>query len=588
MATERISGRLDALASDRSHAQRRLVTFPLPRPQLGVPGSLAGVAVALITLLLLVVVWISLRTSLTTPGYTIDHYLSLYTDGAAYRAFLNTVGFSGVTLAVAFMFGLPAAWLVERTDLRGKTGIYTVMTVGLLVPPFSVALGWIFLLSARIGIINQAARNIWGIFPLFDIATIPGMGWVQGLSLASLVFIMTAASFRAMDPSLEEGAQMSGAGLLRILFRVTLPLMVPSILATALLVVGIGISAFDIPLFIGVANRIFTFSTYLFFQVQSQTGVTDYGLPAAFSTFMACLGLSLAWWYSRVLRQANKYRVITGKSYRQRLHRLGRWQVAAWTFLGGYFFVSKLVPLSLLLWTAGLPFPQLPSARAYASLSFKNFIALPWPLILRGLTNTALLMLLVPTLALVLSFAISWVVLRSRSRVRAAFDFAAFLPQVIPSTIFALAALLLTLYLVRGPIEMYGSLLPIIVVMALIQLSFGTRVLNGALIQIHTELEEAARVCGAPNGQLFRRIVVPLLKPALVNSWIWLALLSFRELTIPTVLYAPQNMTLSVVVWSLINNGSQTMASAVALIMIGLMTPLIVIYWRAAGGLRVQ
>src|ERR1700716_4237461 len=213
----------------------------------------ALIPTAIIVGLLLLVAWISVRESVTTDAYTLRHYVELYTDPFAYTALLNTLGFTAVTVVVALALGIPLAWLVERTDLRGKSGLITVMTLSVLIPGFFTAMGWLFLAHPRIGMLNQLAMSLFGL-PAgpFSIVNIPGMGFIQGLNLASLVFILTVASLRAMDSSLEESAQMSGASLLQTIRRVTLPLAFPSLLAAALYTLTIGISAFDIPLIIGM------------------------------------------------------------------------------------------------------------------------------------------------------------------------------------------------------------------------------------------------------------------------------------------------------------------------------------------------
>ncbi|HEX4195105.1 MAG TPA: ABC transporter permease subunit, partial [Stellaceae bacterium] len=168
------------------------------------------------------------------PGqaYSFVHYIAVFGDPFIYRVLLNTLGVALITLVVALAFGVPAAWLVERTDLRGKGLVLTLTTLGLLIPGFATAMGWLFLMHPRIGLFNALATQIFGLSAApFNIASILGMGWVQGLNLAPIGFIMTASVLRAIDPTLEESAQMSGAALPGIMRRVTLPLAWPGILA---------------------------------------------------------------------------------------------------------------------------------------------------------------------------------------------------------------------------------------------------------------------------------------------------------------------------------------------------------------------
>jgi iron(III) transport system permease protein len=545
--------------------------------------ALALIPALLIVGLLIGTVWIGFRETILSSTLTTQHYVELYSDPFAYRAFLNSLGFALCTLIVAFVFGVPLAWLAERSDIGGKSFLYTFMTIGIFVPSFFSAMGWLFLLHPRIGMVNAWLRNLLGLAesPL-SIINLPGMGLVQGLGLASVVFVLTAASLRAMDSHLEEAAQMSGASFIATLRRVVLPLAWPGLLASGLYVFTIAIGAFDVPLVIGMSNRIYTFSTYLYVMSNPLNGVPRYGVVAAFASFMIVFALLLSWWYSRVLIQSRRYQVITGKAYRPRLIALGKWRFAAWGFILFYLLIAKIMPLAMMIWASLLPYFQPFSMQALASLSFSNYQNLNWPLLIRGLTNTALLMIAVPIIALAMSLIFSWVVLRSRSRFRVAFDFVAFLPHAVPSTVFAFVALVFALSLSGGPVDLSGSLVLVVIVMAIAMLSFGSRISNGALIQIHHELEEAAYVSGASLIATLQRIIFPLLAPALLFGWLWIALLTFRELTIPMILFSAGNIAFSVVVWSLWYSGSFDAAAAANLIMMALLLPLVIVYLRYA------
>ncbi len=161
------------------------------------------------------------------------------------------------------------------------------MTIGLLIPGFSVAMGWLFVLHHRIGVMNTWLVDGLGLSQApFDIATVVGMGWVEGLSLTPLTFVMTAAVLRAMDPNLEEAAYTSGASVRKTLLQVTLPVVWPGIMAAILYTFIIGFAAFDIPAIIGWSYRIYTFSTQLYLYVNPSENLPQYGLAAAFSALM--------------------------------------------------------------------------------------------------------------------------------------------------------------------------------------------------------------------------------------------------------------------------------------------------------------
>jgi iron(III) transport system permease protein len=557
----------------------------LPALPLGTLVILLPVLVATLAILglLAFVFWMSLnevQAGVPSNAYSLRNYAGLLVDPIVGRALLNTAGFTAVTIVVAVAFGLPLAWLVERTDLPGKAIVWTTLSLGILIPGFMTAMGWLFLLHPRIGVVNVVLMQGLGLAeaPL-PITTVIGMGWVQGLGLAPLFFVMTAASFRAMDPLLEEAAQMSGAALWPTLRHVVLPLALPGILAATLYISTIGIGAFDVPAIIGLSNRIFTFSTYLFFKANPMEGLPDYGLPAAFGAVMIVVALLLSWLYSKVLRRTRQFEVVTGKAYRPRLVELKRWTVLAWLFVGGYLLLAQLAPLLLVVWAALLPYLQPISPAALPLLTLGNFQKVPWELVLRGGQNTVLAAVVVPTLVVGISVAFSWVILRSQLRGRLLFDVVAFLPHAIPGIIFAVGAVFLALFVLRGIVPLYGSIALIVLVYTVGWISFGTRVVSSSLIQIHRELEEAAHVAGAGPLTALQRILLPLLRPALLSAWIWVALLCFRELTMAVLLFSPESVTLPLVIWSLWLSGSFNQAAAITLVVMACLVPLILVYF---------
>jgi iron(III) transport system permease protein len=570
---------VSALRSRRHFERSSSGRDPWPRVILAVVIAIS----AIILVELAVVLWIGVLKD--TPGvsaiqYSASHYTSVFSDPFTYKVLLNTLGFSFVTLAVALAFGAPAAWLAERTDLPGKTVAFTLMTIGLLLPGFTSAMGWVFMLHPKVGLANDwlvGALHLQG--PPFAITGVVGMGWVEGLNLAPIAFVMTAVVFRAMNPALEEAAQMAGANFRQTWFRVTIRLALPGVLAASIYIFTIGFAAFDVPAIIGLGNRVFTFSTYLLTLLQSEVDLPRYGAVAALSTVVLALAGALSWWYNAVQRRAWRYSVVTGKGYRPRILKLGRWVWPAWIFLGLYFVLSKLLPILVLIWASLLPYLHLPSLDALAAVSLVNFHKQNWELVISGLINTGVLMILTPTLAVVVSLAFSWIVLRTKIRGRSLFDFVAFLPHAVPNIVFGVATLLVSLFIVDKIVPIYGTVWLLLLAFVVGRISYGTRMTNTGLIQIDKELDESAQVCGASTLSVLTRVLVPLLAPTMLYAWLWIALLAYRELTLAVLLTTTDNMTLPVLIWNTWFGGAQGPAAALSLIMLGGMAPLIVVYW---------
>jgi iron(III) transport system permease protein len=454
--------------------------------------------------------------------------------------------------------------------------------MGLLIPGIYTAMGWTFLAHERIGFINRWATQYLAFSeaPL-NIATPIGMGFVQGLSLAALGFILTAQMFRNMNPSLEEAAGIHGLGFFATLRRITLPLAMPAILAAVIYIVVIGIATFDIPAIIGLGSRVYLLSTYIFQKTNpGDEEMAQHGITAALGVMMILVAVLLTWWYSSVLRKGDRYQVVTGKGYRPTLIDIGRWGYAAWGFVFLYIIAAKLVPLLIIGYAAFIPYLAPTSAKMFGLMTLEPFLEeMDWDLILRGIKNTAILVITVPAVVLVLAFSVSWLIVRSRSKGRYILEFGAFLPHALPEVILAIAALLLALFVLKDIVPLYGSVTLIAIVYVITRISFATRAINSSLLQIHKELEEAAHTAGLSPVRTSWRILVPLLRPTLMSVWIWSAILVYRELTVAVFLVGHDNLTLPAVIWSYWQSGATNLAAGVTLVMIALLTPLILLFW---------
>jgi iron(III) transport system permease protein len=544
---------------------------------------LASVPLVIVVILLLIIglVAFQVQDHLGIRTYGLGNFRQLYTDPFVYNSFINTAIVSAVSLGVAFGFGIPIAWLVERTNLPARGLVFPLFTINLLVPSFFTAMGWVILFHQRIGVVNKALMALLPIdqSPL-NIVSVVGMGVVEGFALAPLAFIMIAASFRALDPTLDECARVHGISFLTRLRKITIPLMKPSIMGAAIFVLAITVAAFDIPATIGLSNRIYTFSTFVYTTAFPPETPPNYGLVAASSSVMLIIGFFLTWRYMVVIGQSHKYAVVRGKDYRLDLIDLGRWSILGWSIIGLVLLLNMVLPLLALVWASLTPFLQVPSVSAFQMMSLDNFRLVPWSQFMTSLRNSVILFFSVPTITTVFGLAISWVVIRSKWRIGHTFDVLAFLPHVIPNLILAVGAFLLVIHWFPTQFGLFERTIGIIMLVYVVtRISFSTRMLNSGLLQIHEELDEAGYVAGLGPVEVIRKILIPLLSATLLYSWLWMALLAFRELTVAAFLASRGNLTLPVTIWSIWNNGQLNQAAAAALVFVGLLTPLIILYF---------
>lgn len=524
----------------------------------------------------------SLRQGLPgrATGLTVANYVEAYTDPILGTVILNTVLFAVSTVAVALLFVIPLVWLLNRTDLPFKRLILVLMISGFLVPSFLRAAGWILVFSPRVGLANQLAHTLFGLDePPFNIYNIPGMALVQGLSLVPSAFFMLSAAASAMDPALEEASLTTGAGRLRTVLRVSLPLIWPALLATVIYLLMLAVSLFEVPAIIGWPARIFVLSSLVYFAVTPNTGLPSYGLAGAYGALMVFLGLLLAMFYFRVVRHTRRYQIVTGRGYRPTVTPLERWKYPALAFVALFLCLELVLPLVALLWVSLLPRVEPFSLEALGQISLANYAAIPSYVGWEPFINTAVLVLLAPTFAIVLSVFVSWVVVRHSFPFRGLLDGLAFLPNAVPHILFAVALAYLAL-LFRSWIPIYGTIGIIVLAHGIAFLAYGSRTLNGAIIQIQRELEEAGAVCGSSRFRVLRRIVLPLISRAVFNAWLWIGLLSYREVTIALVLTSAGNVVLATLIWQLWTNG---LAPEVGALGVLFMLAAVVVSWVAFG-----
>ena len=537
-------------------------------------GLFAGGLMALLLLLvgvpLLMVVLMSLRTGFPGEGgpLTLTNFIAVYSTAATYQILLNTLLFASGTVLIALVFAVPLVWLLNRTDIPFKNTIYVLMTVGILVPVFLRTIAWILLLSPRIGLINQWATQLFGLdHPLISLYNIPGMAFIQGVSFVPSAFFMLAAAYRTMDPSLEEAAYTSGVSKFQTFVRINVPITWPAIAGVMVYLFMSAIAVFEVPAIIGYPARILVLSASIFTSTNPPTGLPNYGIAGAYGAVMLAAGLLLAYFYVRLVQHGKKYTVITGRGYRPREIALGRWKWAALAFALLYLSMEVFIPFLVLLWASLLPHLQLPSAEALSQLSLANYEtifdfvdALPF-------VNTAILMIAVPTGTMLLSVLVSWIVVRTQVSFRGSLDTLAFLPHAIPSILLGVGLGYLGLAY-RNYFPVYGTIIIIAIAHTISWIAYGTRTTNGVMIQLHRELEEAGKVAGASAPRVLGRIVLPLVAAGIFNSWIWISMLSYREVTMALALGTRKNLVISTIVWQFWGNGWVPQVAALGVLLV--------------------
>ncbi len=487
------------------------------------------------------------------PGtLSLDAYTQILSSPALAGLITTTATFAIGSTLVGLLLGGSLAWCVERTNAPLKQIAYPAIFVSFAVPGILRTIGWIFLLGPRTGALNELFRTITGTDGLLlDVFTLPAMILIEGVFWIPLVFLIMSSSFRSMDPALEEAAFMSGAGSWHTIRRVTAALALPSVLSVVILTFIRSIQAFEVPLILGVPGKNYTLTTEVFLNVSAGI-VPEYAYSSAYGILLVAFLVVCIALYGRVTRRASRFATITGKGFRPKVIDLGRRRWIATAIILGVVALQFL-PVVAIVFVSFLPGLGVPGT-LWEQLTLANYATvLRNPKIALSLQNSFLIGFATATGVVAITAVVAWVIIRGRIRARAALDQLVSLPLIFPGVVLGIA--ILVLYL-RSPVPVYGTIWILVLAYVTAYLPYGLRYAHPGILRIHPELEESAQLSGAGWLAVFRRIVVPLVLPALFAGWIFVFLLSLRELSVAALLYTPKSPVIATTMLDLWQNGS--------------------------------
>jgi iron(III) transport system permease protein len=545
---------------------------------------IAGVALAVAYLALVPLIYLLWGTFFGAEGLDFSSFARAYGSGRMGELWGNSLMFAGGSAALSLTVGTSLAYLNVRTAVPFKALFFAASIVPLIIPGILYTVAWIFLASPRIGLLNNALAPIFGGAP-FNIFSIPGMIWVEGLHSSPIVFLLMVAAFRSMDPSLEESSLMSGASRLQTLRRVTLPLVRPALLSAVLVVLITSLESFEVPALLGLQNGIYVFTSRIYFVLRSYP--PDRAAAGALGVSLlavAVLGVLIA----RLLagRGSKTYQTVTGKGFRPRPMELGKWKPVVGSGILLYFFVTVVGPLLVLIYAALLPFYQSPSMDVFKAFTFDNFITVfQMDTAGRALLNSLVLGVGAATIVMALMSVAAWISVKSTIRGRGVVEQLSFVPLVIPGIVLGLS---ISFVYLRSPIPIYGTLFILLIAYCTKYLPYGMRYASTSMTQISSELEESAHVSGASWWTTFRRVLLPLLSPGIMAGFVYILVVSFRELSSSILLYSPGNEVLSILIWEQFENGSFNVLAAIGVLMVLALILMVTIAYRlgAKVGLR--
>src|SRR5882724_2872416 len=517
------------------------------------------------------------QTAAKAAEFTLDNYTSAYGSSETLRLFWNSLKFAFGASLFAFVVGTALAWMNERTNTPFKALFFALSLIPLIIPGILFTVAWILLGSPKIGLINLVLQRLFDTDAVFvNVYSLWGMMWVDGLHYSPVAFLLMTAAFRSMDTALEESAVMSGAGILHVAARITLPLVWPAVFATLLILFVRAIESFEVPALLGLPVGIQVFTSAIYQAVHRYP--SQIGLASAYAITLLLITTIGVYFQSRLSSRGSRYATMTGKGFRPRPIDLGGWRYVTTAIFLVYALLIVVLPFAVLVWSSLQKFYSVPSMEALQRLTLDPYrTILSYPNLGRSVWNSLFLAVASATLIMLVTSVICWIVVKTKLPGRWLLDNIASLPMVFPGIVLGLAIMILYLYL---PVGVYGTIWIMLIAYLTRFMPYGLRYNTTSMLQIHKELEESAAMSGASWATTFRRVILPLLKPGLVAGWIYIMIVSIRELSSSILLYSPGTEVLSIVIWELWENGQYVELSALGVMLIlGLFVLVLLAQW---------
>ncbi|SFI48377.1 iron(III) transport system permease protein [Bosea sp. OK403] len=537
------------------------------------PRFRAGVILALFVMVAAPALLVIYQSVLDAPffddnvRFSLDAFRFVLTDPEFYRALWTTTLYAFGMVVVAVPLGGLLAFLITRTDLKGRKWLEPIVLVPMFLSSIVLAFGYTVSVGPS-GFVTIAFKSLFGAAP-WSIYTLPGIILIGGLSHVPTVYLYVASAMRRLPSDLEEAARTAGAGIWRVSLDVTLPMVLPALVFSAALNLLLGFETFGIPLVLGDPNGILVLTTYIY-KVNTIFGAPTYQVMAAVTVFLILITLPLVFIQRRLLRHARRFAAVGGKGARTNLLRLGSTgQAVALGLIGLWLLVSVFFPVGGIVlrafvenWGEGV--------RLTEQLTLANFKAVfEIPSLSRGILNTILLAGVGGAIAVAFYLLVGLAGHRNRGRSGTLLDYSVLIPRALPGLIVGLTFFWLFLF-VPFLIPLRATLISLLIAYIIVGLSYGLRIIQSTLLQVAPELEESARITGASVYRSWRDVVIPLVRPGLAGAWAMIMIVFLREYATGVYLMSSGTEVIGSLMVSLLTSGAMDQIAALSFISIAL------------------
>jgi iron(III) transport system permease protein len=492
----------------------------------------------------------------------VDAYAFIFADPDFWTALRNSLLIAAGMTVIAVPLGAVLAFVMERTDFPGKRWLEPMLLVPSFVSPMVLSFGYV-VAAGPVGFYSIWATDVFGAAP-WGLYSLGAMSVIAGLTHVPNVYIYASSALKNLGSDVEEAARVAGASPFRVAVSVSLPLIMPALLFSAVLIFFLGIELFGLPLVLGDPEGHLVLSTYLY-KLTNKLGTPSYHLMAAVAVCIVAMTIPLVLLQRHLLQNVRKYATIRGKAGRIRELPLGRWKSVAVALIGLWLFVAVIVPITGIAlrafvtnWGFGVHL-----AEAFTLENFREVFNEPTDV--RAIWNTVLLGTVGGAITVACYAAIGFATHRRNDGWSRLVDYLVLVPRAVPGLLIGLA--FLWVFLFFPPLRpLRTTIFSMWLAYTVVWLAYGMRLISSSLMQVSTELEEAARTVGARRGRISREITLPLIRHGLLGSWLLVFMIFEREYSTGVYLLAPGTEVIGAELVSLWQGGAIDVVAALSLI----------------------
>lgn len=528
--------------------------------------GLAAILLLIVIVPLVFVLELALREDLrweVSDYFSLRTLINVYAGSEYLKALWGALILGAIVTSMCIVVGLGLALAVARTDIPGKGIFNLLILMPMFLSPFNGLVAWLALGSSRTGFLNIWASNFFGIFgiesgPIFNTLTYTGAVWVMFLFFTPYIYLFTYGSLRTMDASLEEASRACGAGTIKTLRSITLPMCLPAVLAGSLLVFILSAETYTIP---GVIGPTAGFNVLAWMIYEDATAPPMRQAHAAAAATMLLIATTMGILLQRhATRRSDRYVTIVGKGRRTAVIKLGGWKWLVLGFITAYIFLSTALPMGTLILSSFMKYSTTTITTELFTLEhYQRFFAHASTRL--ALTNTIVLAVLTAIVCTMIGAIISYGDIRTRQYMPKILALLCLLPIAVPGVVYGIG---LQWFYLMTPI--YGTTVVLFLAFIAKFLPYGLMISRSSVLQVHPELEQCARVCGAGPVRAFKTVTAPLISTGLMSAMVLIMILSVKEISASLILYTSGSTVLSVLTWNQVEAGEYQSAAAIGVI----------------------